>query len=107
METDQRFRNYTYIDDIVDGIIGALHYKESNYELCNLGNDQTVTLSEMIETIESVLGKKAIINRQPDQPGGLPLKTWADISKAEKMIGYNPSKSFKKGIKDYFKSLNF
>tara|TARA_B100002019_G_scaffold271011_1_gene265058 strand:- start:196 stop:1158 length:963 start_codon:yes stop_codon:yes gene_type:complete len=90
-------RDYTYIDDIVEGIIGALHYKESNYELFNLGNDQTVTLSEMIETIESVLGKRAIINRQPEQPGDVP-QTWAEISKSRELLAYNPKVSFNEGI---------
>ncbi len=90
-------RDYTYIDDIVDGIIGALHYELSDYELFNLGNDQTVTLSEMIETIETVLGKKAIIDRQPEQPGDVP-QTWADISKSTKAFQYKPQKPFFEGI---------
>lgn len=90
-------RDYTYIDDIVDGIIGALHYRESNYELFNLGNDQTVTLLEMIETIESVVGKKAIIDRQPEQPGDVP-QTWAEISKSRELLAYSPKVSFNEGI---------
>jgi len=63
----------------------------------NLGNDQTVTLSEMILTIETVLGKKAEINRLPEQPGDVP-QTWADITKAKKLFGYEPKTSFSEGI---------
>ena len=97
-------RDYTYIDDIVEGIIGALHYDRTNYELFNLGNDQTVTLSEMIETIESVIGKKAIIDRQPEQPGDVP-QTWADIGKARKYLNYNSETCFVEGIQKFITSL--
>ena len=90
-------RDYTYIDDIVSGIIGALHYDQSNYEIFNLGNDETVTLSQMIETIESVLAKKAEIDRQPNQQGDVP-QTWADIEKARKLLKYNPKTKFRDGI---------
>jgi UDP-glucuronate 4-epimerase len=90
-------RDYTYIDDIVSGIIGALHYDQSNYEIFNLGNDETVTLSQMIETIESVLAKKAEIDRQPEQPGDVP-QTWADIGKARDLLNFNPKTSFQEGI---------
>jgi UDP-glucuronate 4-epimerase len=90
-------RDYTYIADIVEGIIGSLHYTGSNYEVINLGNDQTVTLSEMIATIETVLGKKAIIDRQPEQPGDVP-QTWADVSHAYKLFCYKPTTSFKNGV---------
>ena len=95
-------RDYTFIDDIIDGIIGSLHYQESYYELINLGNDQTVTLSEMIETIEEVVGKEAIIDRQLEQPGDVP-QTWADVCKAKKLLGYEPTFSFKDGIKQFIK----
>ena len=95
-------RDYTFIDDIIKGIIGSLHYQESNYELINLGNDQTVTLSQMIETIEEVVGKKAIIDRQPEQPGDVP-QTWADVSKAKKLLGYEPTTSFKDGVEQFNK----
>ena len=93
-------RDYTYIADIVEGILGSLHYTGSNYEVINLGNDQTVTLSEMIETIETVLGKKAEINRLPEQPGDVP-QTWADISKAKKLFGYEPKTNFSEGIQRF------
>ncbi|MBC8347139.1 MAG: GDP-mannose 4,6-dehydratase [Verrucomicrobia bacterium] len=94
-------RDYTFIADIVEGILGSLHYQGSNYEVINLGNDQTVTLSEMIATIEEVVGKKAIINRLPQQPGDVP-QTWADVSKAEELFDYQPTTSFKVGVKDFY-----
>lgn len=93
-------RDYTYIADIVEGILGALHYDKTNYEVINLGNDQTVTLSEMIETIEEVVDKKAIIDRQPEQPGDVP-QTWADVSKAGKLFGYKPTTTFKQGVEKF------
>ncbi len=96
-------RDYTFIDDIIEGIIGSLHYQDSNYELINLGNDQTVTLSQMIETIEGVIGKEAIIDRQPEQPGDVP-QTWADVSKAKKLLNYNPQTGFRDGIKHFISS---
>lgn len=90
-------RDYTFISDIVDGIIASIHYDKSDYELFNLGNDQTITLSKMIETIESVLGVKALINQQPEQPGDVP-QTWAEISKSREYLSYNPKVSFMEGV---------
>ena len=98
-------RDYTYVADIVNGLIGALFYNKSNYEIFNLGNDQTVTLNELIEVIELALGKKALIDPQPNQPGDVP-QTWADITKAKNLIGFNPSKEFSEGIKAYISSLS-
>jgi len=94
-------RDYTFIEDIVEGILGALHYDKTQYEVVNLGNDQTVTLSEMIETIEEVVGKKATINRMPQQPGDVP-QTWADVSKASKLFGYKPTITFKEGVGKFY-----
>ena len=97
-------RDYTYVDDIVEGILGALFYKRSSYEIFNLGNDQTVTLSEMIETIEKALGVKAIIDRKPDQPGDVP-QTWADINKAKSKLRFSPKTDFAQGIEKYIAKL--
>ncbi len=94
-------RDYTFVADTVSGILGALHYDKTNYEVVNLGNDQTVTLSEMIQTIEAVVGKKAIIDRQPEQPGDVP-QTWANVSKAKKLFGYEPSTPFKDGVEQFY-----
>ncbi|MGJ8638328.1 MAG: GDP-mannose 4,6-dehydratase [Opitutaceae bacterium] len=93
-------RDYTFIDDIVDGVVGSLHYNESNFEVINLGNDQTVTLSKMISTIEKVVGKEAIINRLPEQPGDVP-QTWADISLAKKLFNYEPTITFREGVEAF------
>lgn len=93
-------RDYTFIADIVEGILGSLHYQKSNYEVINLGNDQAVTLTQMIETIESVVGKKAIIDRLPQQLGDVP-QTWADITKAGELLGYKPTTTFKQGVERF------
>lgn len=93
-------RDYTFIKDIVEGIIGSLHYDKTPYEVINLGNDQTVTLSEMIRTIEEVVGKSAIISRLPQQPGDVP-QTWADVAKAGELFGYKPTTNFKEGVQRF------
>lgn len=91
-------RDYTFISDIVDGIIGALRFEDG--PLCsifNLGGSQTVTLNEMIESIEKALGKKATINEMPEQPGDVPL-TSADVSKAAKLLNFKPTTHIDTGI---------
>lgn len=96
-------RDYTYIDDIVDGIIKVIEWiDESNkkYEVFNLGESQTISLKEMVETIEKVLGKKAIKNILPMQPGDV-MRTNADISKSKEVLGYNPSTDFNLGINKF------
>ncbi len=90
-------RDYTFITDTLEGII-ACTKKEFGYEIFNLGESQTVTLGRMIELLEAALGKKAVIDRQPLQPGDVPL-TFADISKARARLGYNPQVKFETGIK--------
>jgi UDP-glucuronate 4-epimerase len=89
-------RDHTYISDIVDGVI-ACTQKEFGYEIFNLGESQTVTLSRLIELIETALGKKAVVNRQSLQPGDVPI-TFADISKARTRLGYNPRVKVDQGI---------
>jgi UDP-glucuronate 4-epimerase len=89
-------RDHTFISDIVEGVI-ACTQKEFGFETFNLGESQTVKLSELIALIESALGKKAIIDRQPLQPGDVPI-TFADISKARRMLGYNPQVKAGQGI---------
>lgn len=98
-------RDYTYIDDIVDGIIKSCNYVENNkdvYEILNLGNSSPVSLKEMINTIAEVLNKTPNIQELPMQPGDVE-RTFADISKAKKLIGYNPKTSFKEGIENFVK----
>lgn len=96
-------RDYTYIDDIVDGILKSTEYlfkNENVYEIFNLGESHVISLKEMVETIENELGKKAILNKQPMQPGDVE-KTYADITKAKTVLGYNPQTDFKDGIKKF------
>lgn len=90
-------RDYTYVDDTVQGIFNAIQYTWSNYEVFNLGNHQTVSLSEMIAALEDAFNKKAILNHLPEQMGDVPI-TFADISKAEQLLNYIPKTNFKKGI---------
>ncbi len=92
-------RDYTYIDDIVGGVIAALDTPH-RYEIFNLGNSHTVELNEFIVIVEELLGKKAKIKELPNQPGDVAL-TNADITKAQKMLGYTPKTSFKKGMEAF------
>jgi UDP-glucuronate 4-epimerase len=89
-------RDYTYVTDTVSGII-ACTQKEFGFEIFNLGESQTVTLSDLIELLEKNLGAKAIIDRQPPQPGDVPI-TFADINRARKILGYSPSIKIEEGI---------
>jgi UDP-glucuronate 4-epimerase len=89
-------RDYTFIDDIVQGIVAALGY-DCAYEVFNLGNSSPVTLRTLIETLETVIRTKAKIETLPDQPGDVPI-TWADISKARRILGYAPQTPFREGI---------
>lgn len=90
-------RDYTYIDDIVQGVAGALRYEGPAFDIFNLGENQTTTLSELIAEIERALGKKAAIEHLPEQQGDMPL-TAADITKARKLLGYNPRTQIREGI---------
>jgi UDP-glucuronate 4-epimerase len=92
-------RDYTYIDDITDTIIGNLD-NIKGYEIFNLGNSQSVKLGELIGLIESATGKKAIINRMDFQPGDVQT-TFADITKAKKMLRYNPATPIESGISKF------
>jgi UDP-glucuronate 4-epimerase len=94
-------RDYTYVDDTVQGIVGAIQYDKSGFEIINLGNHYTISLKELIEGIEKVTGKKALIDRQPDQPGDVP-KTYADITKAQQLLGYNPKTQIHDGLKKFY-----
>jgi UDP-glucuronate 4-epimerase len=89
-------RDYTYVSDTVDGVIAATQ-REFGYEIFNLGESQTVTLSRLIELLEKALGQKAIIDRQPHQPGDVPV-TYANIAKAQAKLGYAPRTRIEEGI---------
>lgn len=98
-------RDYTYIDDIIDGILKSILFLEKNssiYEILNLGESQTISLKTMVTTIEKELGIKAILKMLPLQPGDVPI-TNADISKAKNMINYNPKTEFDKGVANFIK----
>jgi|SRR6202022_1931651 UDP-glucuronate 4-epimerase len=90
-------RDYTYIDDIIQGTMAALKYDGPMFDVFNLGESETIQLKGLIAAIEKALGKKAKINRLPEQPGDMPL-TCADISKARKFLGYNPKTKFQDGL---------
>jgi UDP-glucuronate 4-epimerase len=93
-------RDYTYIDDIVNGIVTLID-ADFKYEIFNLGNSETISLKELITTIEDIVGKKAIINRIDMQKGDVPV-TYADISKSRKVFGYNPKVKIREGIEKFY-----
>ena len=97
-------RDYTYTSDIVDGVMAATQ-KEFGFDIFNLGESQTVKLHDLIELMESALGQKAKIDRQPPQPGDVPI-TYANIDKARAKLGYAPRVKIEQGIPlfvDWFK----
>ncbi len=91
-------RDYTFINDILQGIIAAINYDKTQYEIFNLGESNTVELKYLIELIEENIGKKAIIDWQPLQQGDVPL-TYADVTKSREMLGYNPTTKIEDGLK--------
>ena len=96
-------RDYTFVDDIIDGVVKSIHYLENNqevYEILNLGESEVINLQEMLSTLENALGKKANKKMLPMQPGDV-QKTNADIAKAKSLIGYRPSTSFQNGTKKF------
>ena len=98
-------RDYTYIDDIVDGIMRACDYVMTNkhvYEIINIGSSHPVSLKEMIDTIGETLNVVPKIQELPMQPGDVD-RTYADISKAKQLLGYEPHTTFKDGIKKFIK----
>jgi UDP-glucuronate 4-epimerase len=90
-------RDYTYIDDIIQGVEACLTHEGPLYDVFNLGENQTTTLRDLIASIEHAVGRKAIIERLPEQPGDVPL-TCADISKAQAALGYRPRTKIAEGI---------
>ena len=89
-------RDYTFISDILQGVLACTR-QEFGYEIFNLGESDTVKLNRLIELLEKSLGKQAVINRLPNQPGDVPL-TNADITKARERLGYNPRTKIEAGI---------
>ena len=99
-------RDYTFVKDTVTGILAAMHYDKSIFEIINLGNNNPVTLSQLVSTIENVLNKKAILNKLPEQQGDVPV-TCADISKAQQLLNYNPQIKLEDGLKQFISWVNF
>ena len=93
-------RDYTFVADVVGGVLGALAYDATRYEVINLGNDRTITLTQMIAGLEHVLGVTARTERHPEQPGDVP-QTWASIDKARALLGYEPATRFEDGLERF------
>ncbi len=96
-------RDYTYVDDIVDGVIKSCEYVMNNenvYELLNIGNSSPLSLMEMIKIIGNVIGVEPKIKQLPMQPGDVE-RTYADVSKAKKLLGYEPKTTFEDGVKNF------
>ena len=94
-------RDYTYVDDVVQGVLAAINYTASPFEIINLGNRYSVSLKDLIKTVEEVTGKKANIQQLPEQAGDVP-HTYADISKAQKLLHYQPATGLKQGIENFY-----
>lgn len=90
-------RDYTYIDDIIEGVIAAMQYNLSQFDVFNLGESRTVELQELISLLEKELDMRAIIDRQPPQPGDVPV-TFADISKSAALLYYEPKTQIEDGL---------
>jgi len=98
-------RDYTYIDDIVAGLLAAMKYNRTQFEVINLGESRTVELRRLVELIEQALGKRAIIDHQPQQPGDVPV-TFADVNKARRLLGYEPATQIEDGIERFVEWFN-
>ncbi|MCA8981730.1 MAG: SDR family NAD(P)-dependent oxidoreductase [Planctomycetes bacterium] len=92
-------RDYTYVDDIVDGVVRALD-RCAGYEIYNLGESQTTSLSELVELVGRACGKTPVLDRQPLQPGDVKI-TYADVSKAKERLGYAPSTTVAEGLERF------
>ncbi|HSB08786.1 MAG TPA: GDP-mannose 4,6-dehydratase, partial [Blastocatellia bacterium] len=93
-------RDYTYIDDIISGIVAAMNYDRSQFEIINLGESRTVELRRLVELLAQALGIPAIIEHHPPQPGDVPV-TFADVSKARRLLGYEPRTQIETGIERF------
>jgi len=101
-------RDYTFVQDIVSGIVSSMNYVLENdncFEIMNIGNNQPVKLNTLISAIEKTLGKKANIEQMPMQPGDVDI-TYSNIDKAKKLIGYQPTTSIEDGLKEFVNWIN-
>ncbi|HEY0376014.1 MAG TPA: GDP-mannose 4,6-dehydratase [Pyrinomonadaceae bacterium] len=97
-------RDYTYVDDIIQGVRASIDYDASDYEVFNLGESQTVELRQLIALLERELGREALVERHPLQPGDVP-QTYADIEKARRLLGYDPQTKIADGIRRFVEWL--
>ncbi len=93
-------RDFTYVTEIIDGIMSSIKYTKTSFEIFNLGESHTTSVTNLVNLIENALNKKAIIDWQPLQAGDVPL-TYADVSKAEKLLNYKPQTTPEEGIKKF------
>ena len=93
-------RDYTYIDDIISGVVAAMNYDQSKFEVINLGESETTELRRLVQLLEQALGKRAVIEHQPMQPGDVPV-TYANIDKARRLLGYDPKTKIEAGIEKF------
>jgi len=92
-------RDYTYISDIIAGVMRAVE-RVQGYEIINLGGSHTTRLQDLIALLEARIGKKAVVEPQPDQPGDV-VTTWADVAKAQRLLGYSPEVSIEEGLNQF------
>tara|TARA_B100001287_G_scaffold72444_1_gene60080 strand:- start:12045 stop:13010 length:966 start_codon:yes stop_codon:yes gene_type:complete len=95
-------RDYTYVDDIVNAFSSAIEYKKSKFEIINIGNNKPISLIQLVEFLEKTFDKKPKIIFEKEQPGDVP-KTYADINKAKKLLGYEPKTSIREGLEKFKK----
>ena len=99
-------RDYTFISDIVSGLLAVLDFEpaicagNAKFDIINLGNSHPVTLNQLVEMLEAATGKRALRKPLPPQPGDVPI-TWADISKAKRLLGYDPQTPIEKGLAEF------
>src|SRR5690606_34623462 len=95
-------RDYTYVDDIVAGVLGSIRYTEGPavFEIVNLGGSRTTSLTRLIELLTEATGMPARIDRRPMQPGDV-LRTYADVSRANRLFGYDPTVAIEDGIRKF------
>jgi UDP-glucuronate 4-epimerase len=96
-------RDYTYITDILDGVTASLRLLEagpSRFDIVNLGESRTVTLAEMVRIVGEEMGIEPVVEHLPPQPGDV-QRTWADVSRARALLGYEPSVDFRDGVREF------
>lgn len=95
------YRDYTFIDDTLSGIVAAMHYDKTMYEVINLGNNHTVSLLELVAALEEITNKKANVKFEALHPADAP-RTFADIEKAKSLLNYNPQTNLKEGLSKFY-----